>query len=500
MAGLRRRTLLAASLLLGLAGCPRAAVDGGEFAGADSGGVGSDTTGSDTSGTDTSGTDTAATDTGTTDTASADTASIDSGDATTAGDTADPDSGAADALDGCGGGCDDGDPCTTDACVAGACSSKPTAGVACFGGGMCTAGTCFAEAKGVFRDLFAGYDATCTVSTSGVYCWGANTKGQLGAGEKGGFGGSTTPLPVAVSGAQRMIGRSQTICTLLQGAGAKLSLACWGDNFWGQLGNGNPQHQDAPVAFPTTADVTSFAVGDRHVCVRTADGAIACSGSDNAGQLGDGSAGDKSSVPIVLPGAKDWLRVYAGGDTTCAIRPAGALWCWGDNANGEVGAGSAKQKIATPQDTGLRGVSSVALGDDHACAVTPKGLYCWGSNSSGQVAQATEGPFLAPKPVVVDAAEVLANDNTSCAIGADAKLRCWGNNVQKVIDPETTGKIAVPMLVAGLGTIRRAALAEAHLCVIDTGGYLRCRGYNSNGELGNGSTKPSFSWIEVTPP
>ncbi|MCB9737725.1 MAG: hypothetical protein H6747_00540 [Deltaproteobacteria bacterium] len=502
MAGLQRRTLLAASLLLGLAGCPRAAVDGGAFAGADSGGAGmdGDTAANDAGVTDTAATDTSKSDAGATDTATSDTASTDLGDETTAGDAADPDSGAADVLDGCSGGCDDGDPCTTDACVSGACSSKPTAGGGCFGGGTCTAGTCFAEAKGPFRDLFAGYDATCAVSTQGVHCWGANTKGQLGAGEKAGFGGSTTPLPVAASGAQRMIGRSQTICTLLQASGSKLSVACWGDNFWGQLGNGNPQHQDAPVAFPSTADVTSFAVGDRHVCVRTSDGALACSGSDSDGQLGDGTVGDKTSLPIVLPGTKDWLRVYAGGETTCAVRPAGALWCWGDNEYGEVGVGSSKKNLPTPQDTGLRGVSSVAIGDDHVCAVTPLGPYCWGANTSGQVAQTGAGPFLTPKPVAVDAVEVLANDNASCAIGADAKLRCWGSNQQKVIDPDASSTVATPMLVAGLGTIRRAALAEAHLCVIDTGGHMRCRGYNSNGELGNGSTKPSFAWVEVTPP
>lgn len=187
------------------------------------------------------------------------------------------------------------------------------------------------------------------------------------------------------------------------------------------------------------------------------------------GQLGDGGTG-KTSVPVKVSGTDDGLCVYAGGETTCGIRPGGALWCWGDNQFGEVGIGSTKQKISLPADTGLRGVSTVALGDDHVCAVADSGLRCWGANNSSPTGLSGAGPFLAPKPVAgIDAVVLRAEGNSTCAVGSDDKLRCWGSNIAKRLVTSNTAPLTTPVLFDGIPTVR-------------------------------GSTKASLTWVQVPLP
>ncbi len=246
--------------------------------------------------------------------------------------------------------------------------------------------------------------------------------------------------------------------------------------------------------------MTSVALGAKHTCVRTVQSQIWCSGLGGDGQLGNGENG-KTSVPVKVSGADDWLRVYAGGETTCGIRPGGALWCWGENEYGEVGIGSTKQKITLPNDTGLRGVSSVALGDDHVCAMADSGLHCWGANTSSPTGLSGAGPFLSPKPVAgIDAVVLRAEGNSTCAVGSDDKLRCWGSNIAKRFETSTTLPLTKPVLVDGIPTVRGVTLGGYHLCVLTMTGAMLCRGGNANGELGNGETKDSFNWVQVPLP
>lgn len=115
--------------------------------------------------------------------------------------------------------CDDGDRCTVDGCSAGVCTYAAAAGGTCGLGGTCGDGYCELTEVGAWHDVVAGYDMTCARATAGLYCWGANTKGQLGVGDKAGFSGSTAAMKVALDNVVRLTRGVQNTCARIGAPG-----------------------------------------------------------------------------------------------------------------------------------------------------------------------------------------------------------------------------------------------------------------------------------------
>jgi alpha-tubulin suppressor-like RCC1 family protein len=183
----------------------------------------------------------------------------------------------------------------------------------------------------------AGASDTCAVRTNGtVWCWGDNTYDQLG--------GSTTtgsPVPVQVSGhatdwAAVTAGGDHTCAVKTDH-----TLWCWGLNNDDQLGDGNATESPVPVQVSGhAADWAAVTAGGIHTCAVKTDHTLWCWGDNTYGQVGDGSTTTRT-VPVQVSGhAADWAAVTAGLFHTCAVKTDGTLWCWGWNPDGQLGDGT----------------------------------------------------------------------------------------------------------------------------------------------------------------
>lgn len=195
---------------------------------------------------------------------------------------------------------------------------------------------------------------------------------------------------------------------------------CWGDNVGGQLGNNSQANSSTPVPVPgLTSGVTAITAGGYHTCAIVNGGAW-CWGDNESGQLGANTSSSCltssgagtfpcSPVPVPVSGlTSDVTAIAAGTQHTCAV-VRGAVWCWGDNASGELGTASIpgpQSFAAVPvQASGLNsGASALAAGNrppgfGHTCAVVNGGLWCWGLNAYGELGNNSITDSSVPVPV-----------------------------------------------------------------------------------------------------
>jgi len=186
------------------------------------------------------------------------------------------------------------------------------------------------------RSVTAGAEHTCVVlNTSLVQCWGWTSGSPLGAPHT--IGSST---PVRVSGCRGGLIAAGGYHTCTQGSLGEVY--CWGWNDYGQLGNGSTTSSMQPSFAEGVYDATALAIGGAHTCVTENSGthrATKCWGNNDYGQLGDGTTAN-SSTPLVLPTLGDATELAAGGSHTCALTQDGTVYCWGNNSYGQLGNGS----------------------------------------------------------------------------------------------------------------------------------------------------------------
>jgi hypothetical protein len=243
-----------------------------------------------------------------------------------------------------------------------------------------------------------GWFTTCAVtSLGGAKCWGQNNWGEVGDGTTG--NNRTTPVNVSGfgSGAAATGGGSQHSCGLTSSGG----VLCWGDNSFGQLGDGTTVAKSTPVSVSGLGSgVTMLEVDHVHALVRTSVGGVKFWGNAYYGEAGDGTsgAGNNKLSPIDVPGLSGVIAVAAGADHNCALLSGGGIKCWGSNSNGQLGDGTVVNK-STPVDvSGLTtGVLAISAGGAHTCALlSNSSVKCWGSNSNGQLGDGTTTQRNAP--------------------------------------------------------------------------------------------------------
>ncbi len=237
--------------------------------------------------------------------------------------------------------------------------------------------------------LEAADDHTCALLSNGtVKCWGFNLYGQLGDGTAE---NRNSPVDVTglTSGTAAVAAGWGHTCALSVSGGVK----CWGNNHYGQVGNGSEkENYHEPVAVAGMANgVAAISADGGQTCALTSRGLVMCWGNNKYGQLGDGTA-EVRRVPVAVVGLKFApLSIAAGWNHTCALKETGDMVCWGWNYYGQLGNGMRTTSIL-PVDAGalMYGVSQAALGFGHSCVVTEfGGVQCWGLNEFGQLGDGT---------------------------------------------------------------------------------------------------------------
>ena len=255
--------------------------------------------------------------------------------------------------------------------------------------------------------------------------------------------------------------------------------------------------------------------------------AAACGPTNNPDVLtSDATVGDTPGTDVFTPdsavgdtGSLRITQLSAGSFAfTMALRSDGTVWAWGINDFGELGvAPSASrnscvlQAVNTPcsktavQIPGLTGITQIASGNGHACALTGAGaVMCWGLNETGQLGLGTADAMPHPVAMAVTlrapARHIAAGSFHTCAVLTDDSVWCWGaNNFGQLAQPTTPGPDTCtdgggdmvacsrrPIAVAGLTMVRQLALGRFHSCALRMGGAVSCWGLNDSGQLGLG--------------
>jgi alpha-tubulin suppressor-like RCC1 family protein len=354
---------------------------------------------------------------------------------------------------------------------------------------------------------------TCAVLTEAtVTCWGRNNWGQVGDGTTidrtspstpRHLGGGTRAVAVAAGGNHTCLLNSEGL------------VWCWGANSVGQLGRGTDTlrelHLGDPVTLPSPGRAQAITAGTDHTCALLTDGRVSCWGSNSSGQLGTGmNTPNRStpSAPINLQGSGRAKVISAGGSHTCALHTDGTIACWGYNLYGQLGDGGTNNQFSTHDVVWMPGGSTaiaVTTGLDHTCALKGDGaMVCWGRNHYGQLGDAsttqrtsavTVGVPAGTKAIAIDAGRF-----HTCALLSGGSVTCWGDNYhgQLGLDPTTTAQLTSlsgtlslpgghPTKAVGL------SVGDSHTCVLLSDGRAACWGYNGTGELGDGTTTTRFT-------
>jgi alpha-tubulin suppressor-like RCC1 family protein len=343
---------------------------------------------------------------------------------------------------------------------------------------------------------------SCVLRSSALpYCWGNNFYGQLGDGTKSDRDLAT---PVTGVGAPVQISGGFAHTCILFASG---NVQCWGDNRYGQLGVGITEIALRPQAVIGLTSATRITARERHACALLSSGAVQCWGENAFGRLGNNST-VSASAPVIVSNLAGATGVSAGWSHTCAVRNVsgnGSAQCWGNNGDRQLGNGTTATSLVPENVSSTNTYVSIASGFEHTCAVASTGgIFCWGSNLNGQLGNNDPGNN-SSVPVAVTgittAAGVDTGNNHSCAVLTGAGgggVQCWGSDGSGQIgDTLVGGSRPVPTSVSGMTTAVEVTTGQFFSCARLFSGSVRCWGRNAEGQLGNNTTTSSETPVTV---
>jgi alpha-tubulin suppressor-like RCC1 family protein len=249
---------------------------------------------------------------------------------------------------------------------------------------------------------------------------------------------------------------------------------------------------------------TAISTGDWHACAITQEGIVQCWGDNRSGQLGNGSTFTISLFPTTVKGISHAVELAAGGLHTCALTSDGKSYCWGENKHGELGNGTNIDENTPVETAGIsNNIKTITAGTYHTCVVDSSDqVYCWGNNAEGELGDGTITASNLPVKVSGLPADILslaAHENHTCAWEKDGGVWCWGEITFSDAGASTQSAMLLPEKVnVKTGNIQAIASGLDHTCEINEKSGVECWGRNSDGQLGNGNNQDSLSSVEVT--
>jgi len=377
-------------------------------------------------------------------------------------------------------------------------------------------------------EISAGYTHACMIRVSNAFCWGDNTYGELGNNST-----ISSSVPVLVyTGGVLSVPANVVLTQVASGNGFTCALSqtgtvyCWGLNSSGQLGNNSTTSSDVPVAVTTSGVlsgvvVTSISAGANFMCAASGAGAVYCWGSESNGQLGNGVTTGSSSVPVAVTATTGTplyqvavSQVSAGPNAACALSSAGGVYCWGNNADGQLG-NNTTTSSATPVAVTVGApsailsttvVTQISTGNNFACAASGAGVaYCWGYDTNGQLGNNATAESNVPVAVYTSGAlsgktliQIDSGYDATCVLDGTGIAYCWGNNGDDQLGTTSVTQSTVALVepvgsVPAVATLAQLAGGQYFNCEVDSTGAPYCWGLNSSGQLGNTDTGINFS-------
>ena len=306
-----------------------------------------------------------------------------------------------------------------------------------------------------------GQLATCTCDLSGnAWCWGRNVEGELGIGSAS--TNSTVPVQFpGITDCLQITGGANHTC-LLHGDG---TVSCWGNNDSGQAGqptsaNGSCSESSgmtvpciaAPARVAGLTNASQIVAGEKYTCALNSDMTVACWGDNSAGQLGDGTNTSRATVAAVKNLASDVVELSAGRWDVCARHQSGSISCWGSNSSGQLGNGKTDSSSSPVSVADVADALQLATGLQHTCALrSGSRVSCWGGNSFGQLGNGTTTDSLVPVDVIdlKQVNSIAAGSVFTCARSPTGAAFCWGEDLVNELGDGATTNQSQPVSVAG---------------------------------------------------
>lgn len=374
-----------------------------------------------------------------------------------------------------------------------------------------------------WTEISAGADATCGISGTELYCWGdaaivgvqsnipklvtpgpsqpAMDWKSVSVGQEGycavavdgstwcRWSGSTlTMLVDSNSPAAAVFASDQRQCIITP----THKLYCWGTNDKGQIGDGTMTMKVTPVEIPGTW--STVAATGRHTCAIDMDGHLWCWGECRGFQaLGVEPPDQDTCASPAQIGLDRYAHVAQSKDATCALRSDHHIVCFGNNEAGQLGASTIDPLSVPVEVSGTHDWDTLTVGGEHACGITvDRNVWCWGYERFGNLGDDTIAFSQIPRKVDNENwATVSAGDTSTCAITTAGTLWCWGNNGAGQLGDNSTQRQPVPIQLSTDTDWFAVSAGTNHTCGLrGTGpgaGTLYCWGSNRAGQLGLGN-------------
>ena len=369
--------------------------------------------------------------------------------------------------------------------------------------------------------LGGSYNALCAIQSGGaLFCWGAGNGGQLGDGLATDSG---SPVAVLDGAGEPLTGVLAVTTGINHGCAvmADRSVACWGSNGNGQLGDdGTTTRLRAETRVIGVEDAAQVSAYGPHTCALDRAGAVWCWGRNDHGELGEGGTVEEWRTAVAMRDEAatitDAVAISAGFHHTCAVRSGERVWCTGLNDTAQLGRYPGEpfectrdlpRALEIADDDYLVGASQVAGGVAHSCALVGETVFCWGDPRCGQLGDGvTDAPCVArtptscdeeswSAPVVVTLDEVApcepvqigAGEDYACALCGEGHIACWGSGALGQLGDGQAATGPTPVRVEGIERAVELAVATATACARLDNDEVHCWGAGSEGQLGNGT-------------
>ncbi len=344
----------------------------------------------------------------------------------------------------------------------------------------------FEKYKGM---ISAGYRHTSVLKKDGtVWSWGNNRYGQLGDGT---VDDSNTSVQVnGMNDVVTVLSREYHTVVLKEDG----TVWAWGAGGAGRLGNGTNKNSYTPVQVKGLSNVIFIASGDSHTIAVKEDGTVWGWGRNLSGEFGAEIDPGFYNIPLQINEINNVIDISIGSNHTVVLKEDGTVWSWGNNISGQLGDGTNNNSNILVEAKKLNNVKSISAGGSYTIALKEDGtVWAWGDNGYIGLGFGTDKDSNIPVQVegISDVVDISSGADYIVALKKDGTVWAWGWNNFNQLGDGTNYNSSIPVQVKGLNNVVTISAGRKHVLALKEDGTLWAWGYNGEGQLGDGTTNDS---------